>query len=162
MAKKVDWNEVKTEYLTTDTTYRKLAKKYDIPLRTIGEKAKREKWVELRKQHCDRIVTKSVEKTEKIAIDYKSSLYSLAFKVAQQLNDMTDQYTMPELLGIGLKPRDITGAIKDLEDALHVKSDKDLREQEARIEKLKRDVSDDQIDNKIQVVISSNLEEYSK
>ena len=107
--------------------------------------------------------TKSVKKAESKAVDYKSTLYELAFKVAKQLSDMTDNNTVESLAAMGIKPRDITGAIKDLEDALHVKSESDLKEQEARIAKLRKEAEDEgKADNTTQVVISGGAEDYSE
>ena len=157
-----DWNAIKTEYITTTISYRKLANKHEIPFRTLQQRATKDKWVEAKKKHNAKIVSKSVKKAETKAIDYKSTLYSLAYKVAKQLNDMTEQNSISELAVMGIKPRDITGAIKDLEDALHVKSEADLREQEARIEKLRKEAQAEQESKDIKVIISSELDEYSE
>lgn len=159
----MDWNAIKTEYITTSISYRKLAEKHNVSKVTLSHRAKQEKWVELRKQHNDKIITKSVRKAETKAVDYKSTLYDLAFKVAKQLNDMTDNNTIESLAAMGIKPRDITGAIKDLEDALHVKSEPDLKEQEARIAKLRKESEEEnKSDNTINVVISGGAEDYSE
>lgn len=157
----VDWKKVKTEYITTTISYRKLAEKYDVPFNTLQCRAKKEKWVELRQRHQDKIVAKSVEKAEESAIDYKSAIYDLAYKVAMQLNEMTDAKTISELVKIGIKPRDITGAIKDLEDALHIKSMSDMREQEARIANLQKQAVDD-APKEIKVHIQGDANDYSK
>lgn len=159
----VDWNEIKTEYITTSISYRKLADKYDIPRNTLQCRAKREKWYDLKKEHQARIVAKTVQKTEEKAVNYKATLYDLALKVVRQLDDMTNNYSIENLISIGVKPRDITGAIKDLGDALNVKSDSDLKEQEARIAKLRKEAENEKIENNtIQVVISGDAEEYSE
>ena len=158
----VDWKKIKTEYITTNTSYRKLAKNYDIPFNTIQCRAKKEKWVELRKQYQNNIVTKSVKKAEEISIDYKSAIYDLAYKVAMQLNDMTDNNTISDLVAMGLKPRDITGAIKDLEDALHIKSMSDMKEQEARIAKLRKEAESEDKDNTITINICGGEESWQE
>ena len=157
-----DWNAIKTEYITTSISYRKLCEKHNIPFNTLQCRAKKEQWVEERNKHQDRVVAKSIQKSESKAIDYKKTLYEIAYKVARQLNDMTEQNTIFDLAAMGIKPKDITGAIKDLEDALHVKSEVDLREQEARIEKLRKETEDNNESKDIRVVISSELDEYSK
>ena len=156
----VDWKKIKTEYITTNTSYRKICEKYDIPFNTLQCRAKKEKWVELRKQHQDKIVSKSVEKAEENAIDYKSAIYDLAYKVAMQLNDMTDKNTISDLVAIGIKPRDITGAIKDLEDALHIKSMSDMKEQEARINKLRKETEEDKKDTSINITFGDEVRKY--
>lgn len=156
----VDWKKIKTEYITTNTSYRKLAKKYDIPFNTIQCRAKKEKWVELRKQHQDNIVSKSVEKAEENAIDYKSDLYDLAYEVATQLKDMMNENTISDLVAMGIKPRDITGAIKDLEDALHIKSISDIKEQEARIAKLRKETEEEKKDTSINITFGDEVKKY--
>ena len=64
----VDWNAIKTEYITTDTSYRVLAEKYNVSRVQIGNVGKKEGWVELRRRHLDSVLTKGLEKeTEKAA-----------------------------------------------------------------------------------------------
>ena len=46
-----DWQAIKTEYITTQTSYRKLAQKYGVSRVQIGNVGRDEKWVELRRQH---------------------------------------------------------------------------------------------------------------
>lgn len=157
-----DWNKIRTEYITGNVSYRKLCEKYDIPFTTLQYRARKEGWTKDKRKHSDKIVTKMVDKVEKEKIDYRSTLYDLAYNVAQQLVDVTKDKTIEELLCIGIKPRDITGAIKDLGDILHVKSEADLREQEARIKKLQKEVEADNMDREIKVVIEKSLEEYSE
>lgn len=44
----IDWEKIRTEYVTTATSYRKLANKYNINVRRIQETGKKEGWVALR------------------------------------------------------------------------------------------------------------------
>ena len=160
---KVDWNAIKTEYITTNTSYRELCKKYGIPKTTLYNQGKRGDWVKLREQHRSGIVAKATKEAEKKAVNYKSVLYELAYKMALQLQEMTEEYSLQDLAKKGLKPRDLTGAIKDLEDVLHVKSEADLREQEARIAKLRKDAErEDDSKDGITVVIEGDADIYSK
>lgn len=63
----------------------------------------------------------------------------------------------------GVKPRDITGAIKDLEDALHIKSEADIREQAARIKKMEKDAAiDSEAGEKYGVLILPPIEPIEK
>lgn len=135
----MDWGKIKTEYITTSISQRDLAKKYGVSLMQLSRHSTSENWVQEREQYVDKTVTKSIKRAEQKSIDYKSQLYALALKTAKKLDEFVNERSVEELAVLGIKPRDITGAIKDLEDALHVKSDKDLKEQEARIAKLQRD-----------------------
>lgn len=156
----MDWDELKREYVTTNISYRKMSEKYNIPFGTLKRNAINGRWYEQREQFRNKVDTESLENAKDKAIDYKSVLYDLAYKVAQELSDMAQKYDMETLIAKGIKPRDITGAIKDLEDALHVKSDSDIKEQEARIKKLQRDASiDDNDDNNYGVLILPTVEQ---
>ena len=46
----MDWNAAKTEYVTTDISYRKIAEKYHVSLTQVAKHASDEKWVEAKKQ----------------------------------------------------------------------------------------------------------------
>lgn len=158
----VDWNAIKTEYITTNTSYRKLSDKYNIPFNTVQCRGKREGWVDLRTQYQDEIEEKAIKKAANKVSDYKSTLYDLAYDIAMQLKTMTQGRTIEDLARAGLKPRDITGAIKDIEDILHIKSEADMREQEARIKNLQKQVEEDSVDRSITIRIEGDANEYSK
>lgn len=157
----MDWNKIKAEYITTTISYRKLSEKYSIPFNTLQCRARKENWVMLRQQYQDDVVTKSVKEVEKRAVDYKNTLYELAYKIVKQIEEITEEQSVADLISRGLKPRDITGAIKDLEDILHIKSESDIKEQEARIAKLRKETEEEREDNTIRVVISNGAEQYS-
>lgn len=76
----MDWNAIKTEYITTGTSYRKLAKKYGVSYVQIGHVGKEENWVELRKQHLDKVFTKTLANDAKKKVDR-----------AKRLRDATDR-----------------------------------------------------------------------
>lgn len=57
----IDWQKIKTEYITDPSaSYRSLAEKYEVSYVQIGNVGKDENWVELRKQHLDNVLTKSL------------------------------------------------------------------------------------------------------
>lgn len=51
----IDWLAIKTEYINTNTSYRKLAKKHHIGINTITKHAITDKWVEARKKQKAKI-----------------------------------------------------------------------------------------------------------
>lgn len=65
----MDWQSIKTEYITTETSYRKLALKYGISDVQIAKVGKREGWVELRKQHLGKALAKALAADEKKKAD---------------------------------------------------------------------------------------------
>ena len=60
---KVNWEELKTEYITTDISQRKLAAKYGIGAVAISTRSKVEGWVEARKQYKAKTLAKTLEKS---------------------------------------------------------------------------------------------------
>lgn len=60
---KVNWEELKTEYITTDVSQRKLAAKYGIGAVAISTRSKAEGWVEARKQYKAKTLAKTLEKS---------------------------------------------------------------------------------------------------
>ena len=154
-----DWQAIKTEYITTDTSYRKLAQKYDIHYKVISDRGKDEKWVELRSQHRDKTLTKTLDKISQQEANRAARIYSVADKLLNKIEAMADR---PEpLTEKGL--RALTASVKDLRDVLGVKSDLDKQEQRARIANLQKQ-ADKTDDNKepIKVIIGDDLSEYSK
>ena len=71
----VDWLVIKMEYITTDLSLRKLAEKHGVNRTTIGQRCKAEGWVEARRQHKEKILSKT---TEKIANKEANKLAKLA------------------------------------------------------------------------------------
>ena len=64
----VDWLAIKTEYINGGISYRKLAEKYGISFAILKDKAVKEKWADARKEHTNKIRTKTEQKTaEKIS-----------------------------------------------------------------------------------------------
>lgn len=63
-----DWIAIRTEYETTNTSYRKISAKYGVSFNTLQDRAKREEWVKCKKKTRDKIIIKSRQKTvEKIS-----------------------------------------------------------------------------------------------
>ena len=80
-----DWQAIKTEYITTDTSYRKLAQKYGIHYKVISDRGKAEGWVELRSQHRDKTLTRTLEKVSKKQADKMARIDDLADKLLVKL-----------------------------------------------------------------------------
>ena len=80
-----DWQAIKTEYITTDTSYRKLAQKYGIHYKVISARGKAEGWVELRSQHKDKTITKTLDKISEKQADNMSRIDELADQLLEKL-----------------------------------------------------------------------------
>lgn len=61
----VDWTAIKAEYITTQTSYRKLAEKYGVSRGLVEDHGRDEKWGELRRQYCGKTLANAVDKNSR-------------------------------------------------------------------------------------------------
>lgn len=134
----MDWNQIKAEYIAGGTSYRKLADKYGVSFSTLRNIAIREKWTDLREQASNKSVTKLVESIGEQNGTYTVSINEVADKLLEKITGMMEQ---KGLTTQGIKH--LTSAIKDIKDIKGIKSDIDLKEQEARIDKLRKEIEAD-------------------
>lgn len=136
-----DWKAIKTEYITTETSYRKLAEKYGVGYQTICARSKSEHWIEQREQHTNKTVTAAIEKigegqAERISrIDEAADM--LLDKVIEFMTASEDMLVNTQSM------KHISGVLKDIKEIKGMKSEADIREQEARIAKLRREADRD-------------------
>lgn len=156
-----DWEKIKAEYLTTKTSYRKLADKYGVHYKTIADKGKKENWEGLRSQIAHKTLTKTIEKVSTSQADRAAKLAGVSDLLLDKVKDILENH--PELLEDTQAMKHISGVLKDYKEIQCIKSQKDLDEQDARIAKLRREAeSEDTNREPIRVIIDSGLDEYSK
>lgn len=86
----VDWNAIKTEYITTDTSYRRLGKKYGIDYKMIGRHASRDGWVKAKEEWCAQTLNKVLNKAGDDEADRLSSVRRAAVRMAGILEKATE------------------------------------------------------------------------
>ena len=154
-----DWQAIKTEYITTDTSYRKLAQKYGINVTTIAKTASAEGWVEERKQYANKTQAKTLEKISPQEADRAAKIHSVADKLLLKIESMVDSGRPLDSKGI----RALTAAVKDLKEIQSVRSELDRQEQEARIANLRKQAEkDDDTADVIEVVFAAGPEEWNE
>lgn len=144
----MDWNQIKAEYISGGTSYRKLCQKYDVGFNELQRIAKRENWVKLRNQVKDKSETKMVETVAKDIAKKSIKIDTVADKLLDKISDLLDTF---ELDTQAIKH--LTSSLKDIKDIKGLKSDIDLREQEARINKLRKDAEEEQKDTEFKINI---------
>ena len=153
-----DWKKIKTEYITTDTSYRKLAHKYGINVTTIAKIGSDEKWLEQRKQYAIETQTKTIEKISQQEANRAARIHTVADKLLNKIEKMVDagDFNSRDI-------RALTAAVKDLKEIQSVKSDLDRQEQEARIDNLRKNAKDDSDKtDEIKVVFAAGPEEWNE
>lgn len=152
-----DWNEIKKEYITTKTSYRKLAKKYGVSVTTMQRLAAKENWIGLRKQSDIKTETKMIEKVTNDKAVIKTDINRVVGKLIGKLEASIDKLEVID----GGSIKSYSSALKDLRDIAELKSDLDYKEQMARIKKLEKEAEEEQKDTTIEVVIGNSAEDYS-
>ena len=156
-----NWQKIKTEYITTDTSYRKLANKYGIDSAVIGRRAKNEEWVKLRQQYIDRTQTKTINAISNKQVDRAANLVSVADQLLAKVKSLLE--TDAEVLSDTQSMKHISGVLKDIKEIQMIRSEADLREQEARIKKLQKEAEqEEKRDNTIVIQFAEGSEEYAK
>ena len=156
-----DWQAIKTEYITTDTSYRKLAQKYGVSYNAIGNRSRDEKWQDLRDQHLSKTMTKTMNAIASKQADRAAKLVSVADLLLDKIKSLVEDN--PELLIVPQNLKHISGVLKDIKEVQMIKSDSDLREQEARIEKLRKEAAADEVDKQqtVTVIMGGDSEKYA-
>ena len=154
----MDWQKIKTEYITTNTSYRKLAEKYSVSYQAICHRSKEEGWIAMREQHKNTTTTKTLEKISQQEANRAAKIHSVADKLLLKIEALVDRP--------GMMPKDVrslVAAVKDLKEIQSVKSALDEQEQRARIANLQKlaKKEDTQADS-IEVVFMAGEEAWNE
>ena len=153
-----DWQKIKTEYITTDTSYRKLADKYGIDQATISRKAKKEDWVSKRQHHADKTQAKILTADTQKKVDRTARLMTVADKLLKKVEQAVDHEELMSANAI----KNLSEALRNIKEAQMIKSDKDLLEQDARIAKLQKEAQKADTTEPVRVIIEDDLMKYSQ
>ena len=135
----MDWNRIKAEYIAGGTSYRKLAKKYGVPFSNLKNVAIKEQWTQLREQAKNRTDTNLVENIGKQNAKIDDKYFSLVEKLMQRAEEVIDSTPVWSVNAL----KEMSTALKYLKECKGVKSDIDLREQEARIKNLEKQAAEE-------------------
>jgi hypothetical protein len=131
-----DWQKIKTEYITTNTSYRKLAEKYGVHYNAIANRSKQEGWISQRNQHCDRTMTNTLNAISNKQVDRATNLISVSDLLLAKVKSLLE--TDAGVLSDTQSMKHISGVLKDIKEIQMIRSDADMREQEARIRNLQK------------------------
>ena len=156
-----DWNKIKTEYITTDTSYRKLAEKYGVHYNAIANRSKQEGWISQRNQHCDKTMTKTLDAISNKQVDRATNLISVSDLLLAKVKSLLE--TDAEVLNDTQSMKHISGVLKDIKEIQMIRSDADMREQEARIKNLQKQAeAEEKKDNTIIIQFAEGSEEFAR
>ena len=153
-----DWKRIKAEYIR-GVSYRRLADKYGVSFSSIQKRGAKEKWTDLRKmssRKSDEKIVESVASQEARRVD---GIQTVADMLLEKIKEgVADGSLITDSQSI----RQITASIKDLREIKGYKSEIDMQEQIARIEKLRKESQTEEESKDIRVVIENSLDDYAK
>lgn len=152
----MDWKRIKAEYIAGGVSLRRLSEKYGVSFSTIQKKSMEEKWSILRKKGRRKAEEKIIEAVVSKEVEKATNIADVADRLLDKITEVLEGVTTTQDI------RHLTSALKDIREIKGVKSEADMREQEARIAKLQREAQEEQRDNEITVTIEGDLEIYSK
>lgn len=154
----MDWKRIKAEYIAGGTSYRKLAEKYGVSFGTLRRVAEREWWTQKKAQVAHKTDTKMVEtisdKNAEIDDKYFRLVDKLLDKAEATIEDVDKWH--PTLL------KEMATTMKYLKECKGIKSEADMREQEARIARLEREADEGAERAQITVTFAGDVNEFSK
>jgi hypothetical protein len=153
----VDWKKIKAEYIAGGTSYRKLAVKHGVSFNTLKDIAVRERWNDLKQQAHNRATTKMVDVVSDKSAKIDDKYFRLVDKLFTKAEEVIDNTPIWQVNSI----KEMATALKYLKECKGVKSDADMREQEARIAKLQKEAQEEAQDKDITIVFGSDAEDYS-
>lgn len=101
---KVNWTKAKTAYVTSNKSYRDIAKQYKIAPSVVSKKGKEDGWVEARSEYRAKLAQKSLDTCMETEINRLRSLQESAMKMCERLeaaiNDENELYMHAGVEGI--------------------------------------------------------------
>ena len=152
----MDWNKIKAEYIAGGTSYRKLAEKHKVSFSTLRKVAAKEQWTDLRNRAGAKADTKLVDVVSEKSAKIDERYFRLVDKLMKKAEETIENTPVWSVNGL----KEMATAMKYLKECKGVKSEADIREQEARIAKLQKEAEGEE--NKDTTVIVQFEEDITK
>lgn len=170
-----DWDVLKTEYIASDISYRKLAEKHNVSFKRVSQIGAKEKWQELRRRSREKAATKIVEKASKERVEKLSGvlkaadgLSDLIARTVERINNLDKEKDKPVdgkiIKELASATKDLTSVIRDL---YNLPTDSERVAREIALERLaleKKRMGDEEKNTKVTVVFADGKghEEWAK
>lgn len=158
----MDFSKLKKEYLKGNTSYRKLAKKYDVPLSTLKAVAAKEGWVQLRDQTKAKTDTKIVESISDEEARRAKRLLSVSDRLLERIEGIVEELSTGEVLMDRTTLKQITGALLDIKKLQGDRDPLDIEEQKARIAKLRKEAEEEDKTNEVVITIEGGEDSWAE
>lgn len=144
----INWSDAKTRYVTTNLSYRQIAEEFGVSHSQMRQVGAREKWTEARNSFRIKAEQKTLNKAANVEAKRYDRLVSVSNKALARIEQMIEKCNDAQGM------RALIASLRDIKGIQGARSDAETREQEARIDKLKKDAESDQKDNNININIT--------
>lgn len=132
-----DWEVIKADYISSGSSYKQLAAKYNVHRTQVERHGKAEGWVELRRQHAGKVLSKALQKVSEDQSKRLIRIMAVSDDLLEKVERMLREYDTLDTQSL----RHISGILKDIKEIQMIRSEGDLQEQQARIDKLRADAA---------------------
>ena len=149
--------KIKSEFISGEKTLQEAADEYKIPYSTLTKKSHEGKWKELKKECGKKTEKKVVEATAARNARDIERFYRIGGELLDKAEDLARKIKSADDL---VK---CSNAMNKIKDVLDLKSKDDRDEQQARIEKLRKECESEDGENKeVIVIFDGDIGKYSK
>lgn len=152
----MDWSKIKAEYIAGGISYRSLAQKHNISFNTLKRIAVKEQWSKLRDKAYNKATTKVVNDIATANAKIDDKYFRIVDKLMNKAEELVDKTPIWQVTTL----KEMATAMKYLKECKGVKSDADLREQEARIKKLEKEITEETKDTNINITFGDEVKKY--
>ena len=154
----IDWAKIREEYVLGNTSYRKLAAKYDVSEHRIERMGRKENWTALRR---DRLQENFAVRMDSCC-EKNAKASQAIMDVADQILEKISEYLRSLSVVDGNTLKHFTAALKELRDIKGIKSEAEIREQEIRLENLRKSTDKSAEPAVIEVVFNAGDEAWNE
>ena len=158
----MDWRAIKTEYITGNISMRELAEKHNVPFRTLRNRAQEEQWGANKSKTKAKREQKTIEKIVEQESTMLAKTDEKYFRILDKLFDKAEELVENMEVWQPTALKDMATTMKYLKECKSIKSDADIREQEARIKKLEAEINGENRDTTITVHIDGEADRWNK
>lgn len=158
-----DWDQIKTEYITTDISCRKLAEKHGVSESTLFKKCSKEQWEAARKQHGSKVEARILQKDINKRADAAVTRANALMEAADLLLEKTVRGIDSAPIVTPTAAKNYSDALKNIKEIHMIRSAEDIEEQQARIAKLRKETEkQDEGKAAITITLEGSLSDYAQ
>lgn len=152
------WSQAKTLYITGQMSYRDLAERFGVGLSTVHKRGKTEDWTKQRADLMEETTTQTAvlfaddakERTHQIACIY-NRFVGILDKISAVLEE---KITKDGIIISGKEMGGYINALRSLKEIGNIKTEQELREQDARLRLLEKQIAESTDSGGVAVTVS--------